>query len=76
MKRVIRAVRYAHQVIGVEGIATAIAMKLIAEGAEKRSASYGKQGGKKRSKNLTPEQRSQIARKAGKSGGRGRKKKA
>ena len=36
---------------------------------------FGKQGGKKRSKNLTPEQRSEIARKAGKAGGRGRKKK-
>jgi general stress protein YciG len=35
---------------------------------------FGKQGGKKRSKNLTPEQRSEIARKAGKAGGRGRKK--
>jgi len=36
---------------------------------------FGKQGGKKRSKNLTPEQRSEIARKAGLAGGRGRKKK-
>ena len=35
---------------------------------------FGRQGGKKRSKNLTPEQRSEIARKAGKAGGRGRKK--
>ena len=35
---------------------------------------FGKQGGKKRSKNLTPEERSEIARKAGKAGGRGRKK--
>ena len=35
---------------------------------------FGKQGGKKRSKNLTPEERSEIARRAGKAGGRGRKK--
>lgn len=35
----------------------------------------GKQGGKKRAKNLTPEERSAIARKAGLAGGRGRKKK-
>jgi general stress protein YciG len=47
--------------------------KIPAEVAEIFRA-FGKQGGKKRSKNLTPEQRSEIARKAGKAGGRGRKK--
>jgi hypothetical protein len=34
----------------------------------------GKKGSKARMEKLTPEQRSEIARKAGKAGGRGRKK--
>jgi hypothetical protein len=34
----------------------------------------GKKGAKARMEKLTPEQRSEIARKAGKAGGRGRKK--
>jgi general stress protein YciG len=46
-------------------------MKLIS--AEER-AKLGREGGKARLTKLTPEQRSEIARKAGKAGGRGRKK--
>jgi hypothetical protein len=39
------------------------------------AVALGKRGAKKRNQNLTPEQRSDIARKAGLAGGRGRKKK-
>jgi hypothetical protein len=39
------------------------------------AVALGSLGGKARSKRLTPEQRSEIARKAGTAGGRGRKKK-
>ena len=38
------------------------------------AVALGKRGARKRNENLTPEQRSEIARKAGKAGGRGRKK--
>jgi hypothetical protein len=38
------------------------------------AVALGKKGGKARLKKLTPEQRTEIARKAGKAGGRGRKK--
>jgi general stress protein YciG len=38
------------------------------------AVALGRKGGKARLKKLTPEQRSEIARKAGKAGGRGRKK--
>jgi general stress protein YciG len=39
------------------------------------AVALGRKGGKARNAKLTPEQRSEIARKAGKAGGRGRKKK-
>jgi hypothetical protein len=45
--------------------------------AKKKNAAavaLGKLGAKKRNKNLTPEERSEIARLAGTAGGRGRKK--
>jgi general stress protein YciG len=45
--------------------------------AKKRNpaaVALGKRGGKARSKNLTPEELSEIGRKGGKAGGRGRKK--
>jgi general stress protein YciG len=38
------------------------------------AVALGRKGGKARSQSLTPEQRSEIARLAGKAGGRGRKK--
>ena len=38
------------------------------------AVSLGRKGGKARMKSLTPAQRIEIARKAGKAGGRGRKK--
>jgi len=38
------------------------------------AVSLGRKGGKARMKTMTPEQRSEIARKAGLAGGRGRKK--
>jgi hypothetical protein len=38
------------------------------------AVALGKRGAKARNKSLTPEERSEIARKAGKAGGRGRKK--
>lgn len=53
-----------------------MAKKKIPDDVKAVFRAFGKQGGKKRSKNLTPEQRSEIARKAGKAGGRGRKKEA
>ena len=37
------------------------------------AVALGKRGAKARNKALTPEERSEIARKAGKAGGRGRK---
>jgi hypothetical protein len=40
----------------------------------KAAQALGRKGGKARAKKLTSEQRSEIARKAGKAGGRGRKK--
>jgi len=40
----------------------------------KQGSKGGKKGAKARMEKLTPEQRSEIARKAGKAGGRGRKK--
>lgn len=40
----------------------------------KAAQSLGHKGGKARAEKLTQEQRSEIARKAGKAGGRGRKK--
>jgi hypothetical protein len=51
--------------------------KLLFNMAKKKNAaavSLGSLGGKARKKNLTPEERSEIARTAGKAGGRGRKK--
>ena len=52
------------------------ALKLFCMAKRKNPAavSLGKKGAKARNQNLTPEQRSEIARKAGKAGGRGRKK--
>ena len=38
------------------------------------AVALGRKGGKARSQKLTPEERSEIARRAGKAGGRGRKK--
>jgi len=38
------------------------------------AVALGKRGAKKRNQNLTPQQRTEIARRAGKAGGRGRKK--
>jgi general stress protein YciG len=38
------------------------------------AVALGRKGGKARLKTMTPEERSEIARKAGKAGGRGRKK--
>jgi hypothetical protein len=38
------------------------------------AVALGRRGAKKRNEKLTPQQRSEIARKAGKAGGRGRKK--
>jgi hypothetical protein len=38
------------------------------------AVALGRKGAKARNQNLTPEQRSEIARRAGKAGGRGRKK--
>jgi hypothetical protein len=50
--------------------------KLIAVPKKNPAAvALGRKGGKARLKTLTPEQRSEIARKAGLAGGRGRKKK-
>ena len=52
--------------------------KLFKMAIKKNAAavSLGSLGGKARKRNLTAEERSEIARTAGKAGGRGRKKKA
>lgn len=47
--------------------------RMLTMTAEERAA-VGRQGAKARNTKLTPEQRSEIARKAGLAGGRGRKK--
>jgi hypothetical protein len=51
--------------------------KLLSKMAKKKNpaaVALGRKGGKARLKTLTQEQRSEIARKAGRAGGRGRKK--
>ena len=46
----------------------------VAKRKNAMAVALGRRGGKARLKKLTPEQRSEIARKAGLAGGRGRKK--
>ena len=47
---------------------------MMAKAKNPAAVALGKRGGKARMTKLTPEERSEIARKAGKAGGRGRKK--
>ena len=51
---------------------------MVAKRKKKNPAAValGKLGGKARAENLTPEERSEISRRGGKAGGRGRKKAA
>ncbi len=70
------------QFIGAMGLIRPVAESVVLEDVElmatkKKNAaavSLGSLGGKARKKNLTPEERSEIARKGGIAGGRGRKK--
>jgi hypothetical protein len=48
----------------------------VAKRKNPAAVALGRKGGKARLKTMTPEERSEIARKAGKAGGRGRKKSA